>query len=190
MKCSSCGAELKVDNDKEYAVCEHCGSKYKLNEDLNINIKMDDNMKDIINQGTKISKFIILFFVIVFIGFFVFVFVMKNNFDNKKKNSENEFNEKREKSNEEFFKYSFNLPFEIVTGTKKGVEVKNTLDDIISSNKTNDRKISLVFNGESTSNEEKIIEIKHGLENWENFEVIVNYDDNGYVNEIKVEKID
>ena len=50
LRCTSCGAELKVDDNKEYAVCEHCGSKYKLNEDVNINIKLDDNIKVTFNS--------------------------------------------------------------------------------------------------------------------------------------------
>lgn len=64
LRCTSCGAELKIEENKEYAICEHCGSRYKLNEDFNINIKLDDNVKDVINNslGTvkHFSKFLLI----------------------------------------------------------------------------------------------------------------------------------
>jgi DNA-directed RNA polymerase subunit M/transcription elongation factor TFIIS len=42
LKCTSCGGHLDVEENKEYAVCKHCGARYKLNEDININIKVND----------------------------------------------------------------------------------------------------------------------------------------------------
>lgn len=61
------------------------------------------------------------------------------------------------------------------------------MDEIIESNKTHDRKVSLVFEGKETTNEKEIIEIKHSLSG--DYEVSINYDDDGYVNKIIVEKI-
>ena len=70
LKCSSCGGHLQVEDNKEYAVCDHCGAKYKLNEDLNINIKLDDNMKEVLNTGlgimNKSTKFMVVPAVIFF----------------------------------------------------------------------------------------------------------------------------
>ena len=64
LKCSSCGAVLEVEDDKEYAKCPYCGSKYKLNQDMNINIKLDDNMKEVMDEHLgmvkRSSKFIFL----------------------------------------------------------------------------------------------------------------------------------
>ena len=57
LKCSSCGGHLKIEDNKEYAVCEYCGAKYKLNEDLNINIKLDDNMKELLDDGSRTLKY-------------------------------------------------------------------------------------------------------------------------------------
>ena len=28
-KCTNCGAPLKIDNSKDAAICEHCGSAFK-----------------------------------------------------------------------------------------------------------------------------------------------------------------
>ena len=30
LKCSSCGGNLQVEENKEYAVCDHCGAKRRL----------------------------------------------------------------------------------------------------------------------------------------------------------------
>ena len=64
LRCSSCGGVLEVGEDKEYAKCPYCGSKYKLNQDMNINIKLDDNMKEVMTEQLgmvkRSSKFIFL----------------------------------------------------------------------------------------------------------------------------------
>lgn len=196
MRCTSCGAELKVKEDKEYAVCEHCGSSYKLNEDVNINIKMDDNTKEMINQGFgnvgKFSKFMfipVIIFALVFIGGIAFTIIDSRSFDKESKQIQEEYDKEANKAKEESEKYSFNFQFVNAAGTNYGNQLEHTLDDIIESNKNYDRKVTLVFDGESTTDESKIIEIKHSLGSWDEYEVIVNKDADGYINEIKVDKI-
>ena len=197
LRCTSCGAELKVDDSKEYAICEHCGSKYKLNEDLNINIKMDDNVKEVINNGTrrfsKIMLIPVVLFFIVFISIVFFSIKSRNDFDkNVKENRQNteDFGKTIiDQFSEEAKKSQFNFNFSSATGTKSGFFLKSILDSINDSNKTNNRKVSLVFNDNSTTEEKEIINIKYGLNDNDMFEVIVNYDIDGYVNEINVTSI-
>ena len=175
LKCTSCGGHLEVEENKEYAVCKYCGARYKLNKDLNINFKLDDNMKDIINSGfrgvTHYSKFMIIP-IIMFITIFIIIsltifrtFSGSNSYD----------------------KSSFNSLFSHQNGTKSAFFLESTLDDIIQSNKTHDRKIALVYEGKETTDEKEIIEIKHSLSG--TYEVSINYDNKGYVNKIIVEKI-
>lgn len=196
LRCTSCGAELKVDDNKEYAVCEHCGSKYKLNEDVNINIKLDDNIKDVINNGfmfgKKFSKFALIpigIFVIFIVLIILFSFKSSADFEKRNRENEQEFEEQVNKGKEEGEKYSFNFQFVGDEGTDYGNLVSDTIDDIIKSNKTHDKKVTLVYNGESFTDENKMIEIKHSLGEWDKYEVVINYDDDGYVNEIKIDKI-
>ena len=203
MRCTSCGAELKVKEDKEYAVCEHCGSSYKLNEDVNINFKMDDNMKDVLKQGMentkKFSKFMLIpvgIFFVFFIGMIFFAFSTEKDFNKRQEENKQQMEEKAkeaakeaEKEEEESKKHSFNFQFTGDAGTNNGIMVRNTLDEIIESNKNYDRKVTLVYNGESTTDEARIIEIKHGLGDWDDYEVVVNKDEDGYINEIKVDKV-
>ena len=201
LKCSSCGAELEVEENKEYAECKYCGTKYKLNEDHNINIKLDDNMKEVLNNGMgtvkHLSKFMIIpiiIFVIIFIMIIVFSFMTTSRFISSSNDSYNEIEEKmkqqedeEKKREEESKKYHFNFQFNNGNGTKNALFLSSILDDIIESNKTNDRLVALVFDGKETTDEKEIIDIKHSLDG--DYEVSLNYGDDGYINKIIVEKI-
>jgi len=195
LRCTSCGAELKIEDNNEYAICEHCKSRYKLNEDLNINIKLDDNVKEVIDNtlgvSNKFSKFMFIPIIIFFIAVAcIITFSVKSQMDFRKSHSEIKEKSENETNDmiEEGKKSLFNLQFSSSAGTESGFFVKSTLDRVIESNKVNDRKVSVIYNDNSTTDENKIIEIKHGLNDRDQFEVYVNYD-NGYVNEIKIEKI-
>ena len=195
LKCSSCGAELEVEDNKEYAKCNYCGARYKLNEDLNVNIKIDDNMKEVLNNGLgtvkHASKFMlipIILFLFIFIVIFVFGFISTSKSRQAAEERQREMQEQENKKwEEESNKDHFNFQFYGSNGTKSAFFLEHILDEIIQSNKTNDRKISLVFNGTETTEESEIINIKQSLDG--DYEVSINYDNDGYVNKIVVEKI-
>ncbi len=173
LKCSSCGGEINIDEDKEFGTCPYCGTKYKLNEDVNLNIKLDDNMKEVLNNGfgmaKHFSKFMIFPIVVVV---FIFIMIIFSTI----------------KGSSSFDKSSFNDQFFSASGTKNTFFLKGTLDDIIESNKTHKKKVALEFDGKETTDEKEIIEIKHSLSG--NYEVSLNYDEKGYVNKIVIEKIE
>ena len=194
LNCSSCGAELRIEENKEYAVCDHCGTKYKLNEDLNINIKLDDNVKDVINTsfGTvnKASKFMFVPIFIFVIAFSLILFIgirsinrSRNNSEENKKQQEENIN----KQQEEVKKDIFNFQFVNDNGTKSAFLLESTLDEIIQSNKLYNRKITLVYNGKETTDETEIINIKHSLEG--DYEVSLDYDSEGFIYKIRVDTI-
>ncbi len=216
LNCSSCGGHLEVEENKEYAKCNHCGARYKLNEDLNVNIKLDDNMKEVLNNGLgtvkHASKFMlipIILFITIIVLSFIFSFI--NTSKNRKtveerqkqiqeqvkqqqekimeeaKQQQEKIDQENKKWEEELDKSSFNFQFINDNGTKNAFFLKSTLDEIIQSNKTNDRKVALVFNGIETTDEAEIINIKHSLDG--DYEVSINYDDTGYINKIIVDKI-
>lgn len=194
LKCSSCGATLQVEENKEYAVCNHCGSKYKLKEDLNVNIKLDDNVKEVLNTGlgtfNHISKFMfipIIIFVISFVLIFYFGFLNTNKNRKTIDNNQNQMEEQLNKQQEKIEKDVFNFQFINDNGTKSAFFLESILDEIIQSNKKYDRKVILVFNGTETTIESEIINIKHSLDG--NYEVSFNYDGDGYINKIIVDKI-
>ena len=212
LKCSSCGGQLQVEENKEYAVCEHCGARYKLNEDLNVNINLDDNMKEVLNNGLgtakHFSKFMIIpiaAFIIIFIISIFTIFKTKNKTSDTTDNLFNSYEEqlKAEKEAEERLqnmteeqlnqyeeenkKNLFNMKFNGDNGTKSAFLTKYILDDIIQSNKTHDKLITLAIDGKETTDEAEIIEIKHSLDG--EYEVSIDYDDAGYINKIKIDKI-
>lgn len=194
LNCSSCGATLEVEENKEYAVCEHCGSRYKLNEDLNVNINLDDNMKDVLNTGmgtfNHTLKFMfipIIIFVIIFGLIFYFGFINTNKSKKVVDNNQNQIKEQINTQQEKVKKEMFNFQFINDNGTKSAFFLESTLDEIIQSNKTYDRKVILVFNGNEVIDESEIIDIKHSLKG--NYEVSLNYDEEGYINKIVVNKI-
>jgi len=173
LKCSSCGAELEVEENKEYAKCNHCGARYKLNEDLNVNIKLDDNIKEVLNNGLGTAKHVSKFFLIPIIIFIIIMFsiVIYSSFT---------FNNKADKS-------SFNFQFSYVSGTKDAFFVDSTLDKIIESNNTHGRKVALVYDGKETTDKSEIIEIKHSLSG--TYEVSLEYDE-GYVSKVILDKLE
>lgn len=42
LKCSSCGANLEVDEELTVGFCQYCGAKFILNERIDVNIKIDN----------------------------------------------------------------------------------------------------------------------------------------------------
>ena len=194
LRCSSCGAELQVEENKEYAICNHCKSRYKLNEDLNVNIKLDDNMKEVLNNSLGTAKHFstfmlipIIIFVIVFILIFFFAFTNINKTKETIDNNKNQIEEQIDKQQDSVKKEFFNFQFSNDNGTKSAFFLESTLDEIIQSNKIYDRKVMLVFNGTETMDETEIINIKHSLDG--NYEVSFNYDEDGYINKIIVDII-
>ena len=194
LKCSSCGAELQVEENKEYAICNHCGSKYKLQEDLNVNIKLDDNVKEVLNTSlgnfNHMSKFMFIPIIIsIIIALLIVYFGFINTSKNTKTIEENQkqIEENINKQQENVKKEVFNFQFANDNGTKSAFFLQSTLDEIIQSNKIYARKVILVFNGEETTNESEIINIKHSLDGI--YEVSLNYDDDGYINKIIVNTI-
>ena len=84
---------------------------------------------------------------------------------------------------------SFNNSFEVLAGTKMGASVINVLDDIITSNKTKERKITVEFDKKETTDEKEIRNIKQNINKFNNYELIFEYDENGFINKAIIEKL-
>lgn len=91
---------------------------------------------------------------------------------------------------EDFDKNSFNNQFEMRTGTQYGTFVSSLLDDVITNNKTNsDYLIEVVFGEVATTTPDEIKNIKRNLDNFTDYEVSLDYDNDGYANKITIEEI-
>lgn len=130
----------------------------------------------------------------------VIIIVLANKVITDKKDSEykgNNFfenffdnaNDVLDSSNNEFDKRSFNSKFEMYVGTEWGTSVSNLIDKIITNNKTNEKHIiTVVFDNITSTNSDEIRSIKKSLDKWEEYEVILDYDESGYVYLITIEK--
>ena len=74
-------------------------------------------------------------------------------------------------------------------GTEWGLSVSNLIDKITTNNKTNDKHIiTVVFNDINSTDPDVIRNIKKSLGDWTEYEVILDYDTNGYVYLVTIEK--
>lgn len=82
----------------------------------------------------------------------------------------------------------FNSPFEISSGTKMGGHVIGLFDDIITNNKTGERKITVKYNETETQDESEIKKIKRNIGTFKNYDVTFEYDADGFINKAIIEK--
>ena len=203
LKCTSCGGDMVIDENKEYATCNYCNTKYKLNEDINLNIKMDEDLKNAISGGIstvkKGSKFLlipiiifVIFFMVAFFGIFRTVTSQFKDVSETVKENIEDFDTDSSVDIKEDFGVStnsFNNTLEMYSGTKSKFFVEHLLDEVVTSNKKNaDRLITVVFGEYSTTVPEEIVNLKHSLDDGK-YEISLDYDDDGYINKVTMEKI-
>ena len=99
--------------------------------------------------------------------------------------AQNQINEAKTEAEKE----EFNHQFDIYAGTGWGDETGRLLDRIIKNNKTNEsgRLITLVYGNESTTDPVRIKDIKRTFEDFHDYEVSIDYGEDGYVNKVTVE---
>lgn len=86
-----------------------------------------------------------------------------------------------------FEKESFNSTFEHYSGSKSGFFLENLFEKVITNNKKNDKKIAIKYNEINTIEQDEIKNIKKGIKDGDEFEVTINYNENGWVTEIELE---
>lgn len=140
-----------------------------------------------------------LLYVLIFISI-VIVVVLANKFITDRQNKldeedsifDNFFDKANDTVNNNFSEYekiSFNSTFEMYVGTKWGSSVSRLIDKVTTNNKTNsDHIITVVFGDVNTTDVDEIRKIKKSLGDWTEYEVILDYDDNGFVYLITIEK--
>ena len=89
---------------------------------------------------------------------------------------------------DEASKRTFNFTYETSNGTQNGFNVKNLLDDVITNNKTNkDHILNVMYKDTNTTDVEIIKNLKSNFDEWTKYEISLDYDENGYVNQITIE---
>jgi hypothetical protein len=81
----------------------------------------------------------------------------------------------------------FNSDFEIYTGTKQKMSIETLLDKVVTNNKKEKEHIITVKYNETVSNNtEDIVKLKHSLEAGKKYEILLDYDETGYVNQVTI----
>ena len=117
-----------------------------------------------------------------------------NNESNQNDDFDQEYDKMTKEMEEQEAKWeieAFNNKFETHSGTTSGFFVVVLLDDVITNNKTKqDHIITVSYGSTETQDEEAIRTIKSNFTKQENqhvnYEVILDYNENGYVNKITI----
>ncbi|MCL1853419.1 MAG: hypothetical protein FWF88_10400 [Peptococcaceae bacterium] len=140
------------------------------------------------------------FFAIAGIGIFLFVNsgVTLINMTNDMINEQREVFDKGipSESQNQFGNQRFhNIPFSLASGTKSGILVRTYIDSVIDNNKKvavgsgYGKFVSVVFNGTETSDTTELKNIKLEIANTANYEVEADYDPEGYIYRIIIDKL-
>lgn len=97
--------------------------------------------------------------------------------------------EDTENTSDEFDKTKFNITLELYKGSNSGLSLNKLLDEIITINKKDVRKITVKYEQSETQDTNEIKDLKAKFDNSQNFEVIFEYDEDGYINEVAIEKV-
>ena len=215
LECQNCGAALKIEEGADTVNCPYCNATYKLDDEVQ-HVKYDDMensgyefekgrikaqrehyANSNVETQTKFPIFIIPIFIIITVGFFIFMVTrmqaarnriedFSNNVSNTMTQNANEKAEALEKQAQlEIDRQSFNWRYS--NGRKATLFVKSMLNDVVENNRTNkERFITINFNDISTQDAEQILEIEKQLKDNSEYDVLIDYDDDGFVNIITI----
>ena len=114
--------------------------------------------------------------------------------EKKQQELEDKINKEQEEYHENFSKDSFNSTFEMNQGTKSGMFAKSQVDNIIKNNKKDkEHLIEVIFDETSYGTDpSNISNVKNNLREFngykfQEYEISLDYDDNGYVNKVTIE---
>lgn len=84
---------------------------------------------------------------------------------------------------------NYNYQFEMYEGIKGRIMIQSLLEEIITNNKNNsDKTVTLKYGDTVTSSKDKILEISESLESFSEYEVGFEYNKEGLINKITIEK--
>lgn len=203
LKCESCGGNIQIEEDKEFATCPFCKTKYKLNETKNVYIKLDDNTKELLENGMhnfgKMSKLAIIPFIVVFIIIIIIAFTIIFNISKVKEdkptnnqitNNEDVIEDTINNIKKTISKSSFNSKFEPYSGTQSKFFIESLLDNAVTNNKTNkELLVTVTYKNNTTTDPDEIVNIKHSLKDKTKYEIKLDYDEDNYVNTITIEEL-
>lgn len=174
LRCPNCGSNLKINEDDKQAKCTHCESDLLIEKDMDDELKATiiDNMK----RNGKLFRGVFSYIMIssIFVFIFVFIVIIIGVVATKKGIEGSNVSD-------------FNFEFSHTSGTRWGVEISETLDDVISKNKKYKKhQITVIYNDIKSTKEDDIIKIKDKLGKFTYYEVKLDYGKDGYINKVTI----
>lgn len=193
LKCKNCGATIKVDETMSKVECKFCNTTFAVDDAYQDGYKFEkgrmkahsehlekslEQAKGIIEPVGKVfvahsivSAVIGIIVFIVAVCIIIFIAV-------KQSNSVDEFDIRR-----------FNNDYEMYVGSEYGTSVGRLIDTISTNNKKDkERVITVIYNDVNTQDPEKMKEIKKQLDDWTKYEVSFEYDEDGFIYQVKIEE--
>lgn len=174
-----------------------------------------EETKKIIGKTVKVAGIGYLVYTVIFLILFVSVFIIifrfmgntskqaedtfnqagnflnqignqMENLINQSNNDDSEFEQKKIENE----KASFNRSFEMYSGTQRKEIVIFMLNEVEKNNQKNSAQIiKVIYNDINATDSNNILEIKKKLNEDKEYEVLFNYDTNGYVNQVTIKDI-
>lgn len=140
--------------------------------------------------------FLSVFFALV-IGIIIFSFTTFNNIRKTQNDMMSSVQQKQDEitssvqqQQNEVEKQSFNNEFELYSGTSSKLFVTTLLEKVVTNNKKNsDKVITVAYNETTTTDANEIVELKSSFEQGRGYEVMLDYDTNGFVNKVTIKDI-
>lgn len=154
-------------------------------------------------KGVGIGYLVFIGIIIAFaIGIFVLVFVNMAKMNDRADDAANQSNSLIDKVKDEmdnqinsgeitdqFSKAeinAFNASFELYSGSQTGLIVDTLLNKIVINNKKEEHIITVIYNDITTAIPDDITTLKENFEDFEEYEVSLDYDTNGFVNKVTI----
>ena len=174
-----------------------------------------EETKKIIGKTVKVAGIGYLVYTVIFLILFVSVFIIifrfmgntskqaedtfnqagnflnqignqMGNLINQSNNDDSEFEQKKIENE----KASFNRSFEMYSGTQRKEIVIFMLNEVEKNNQKNSAQIiKVIYNDINATDSNNILEIKKKLNEDKEYEVLFNYDTNGYINQVTIKDI-
>lgn len=205
-RCKSCGANIKIKDGDKIVTCPYCNNTYSVDEEKNSN--ESDKKRAGAQPSVVWNAQLIVVLIVIPIIFFTLIAIIAGVMGAKRKSTnsntysqiensqeklqmeqeKNSIKNEAEKRNLETEAFKFNMHY--YSGTSFGGSVWNQLDSVITSNKTNkERAITVKYQETQTTSPEEILKIKKQLKQFNKYEVILDYDNDGFVNVITIEDL-
>lgn len=200
LKCKNCGAKVELEEGKTEVTCKYCNTTFKVDDEYSKaynytkgvlkaqNEQMKENLNEynnsMVGKASKAISAVIFFLVFIVIVTIIGVSIYEITNSPAKNNKVNTVNKS---DYDEFDVEMFNNSFSGYNGTKSTFFIKGYLDKIVTNNKTEKEHIITVkYLDKETSDPDEIVEIKKSLSEYGEYELSMDYDENGFFNKLTI----